>query len=99
MDAHDEKLLAIEVPEEVKLTGEYLRLLREEHDIALREISDLTKISMTNLKLLEAEEWDKLPAMVYVKGFIVQYARFLGIDSKRMLKDLQDRFEQSRSYS
>lgn len=88
----------IEVPDDAVFSGEYLQTLRKDYGINLRLVSDTTKVSMTNLRLLEAEEWSKLPAMVYVKGFIVQYAKFLGLDSKRIVKDLVSRYEKSKDY-
>jgi len=89
----------IEIPDDAEFSGEYLKELREEYGINLRLVSDTTKVSMTNLRLLEAEEWSKLPAIVYVKGFITQYARFIGLDPKRILKDLISRYESSKDYT
>lgn len=81
----------VELPEGAPITGPTLRALREEAGIELREISEETKVSTSNLRMIEDEEWDKLPAWVYVRGFIILYARYLKIDGKLLLNAFKPR--------
>lgn len=60
--------------------GPWLRRQREMREITLREISDASKISIRYLQALEDERFDLLPAMVFAKGFLRQYARYVGLD-------------------
>lgn len=85
----------IDVADDAVFTGAFLKQLREAHNIDLRDISETTKVSIGNLRMIEDETWDRLPALVYVKGFIVQYAKYLGIDEKRVLADLIAQIEAS----
>ena len=39
---------------------------------------------MAYLQALEAEVFAKLPAQVYVRGFLAEYARALGLDAERV---------------
>ncbi|RJO73962.1 MAG: hypothetical protein C4523_01540 [Myxococcales bacterium] len=84
------------VPEDAKFTGPYLAQLREQAGIDLHEISAQTKMSINNLRMIEAEAWGTLPALVYLRSFIIQYARYLGLDEKRVLADLLVRYREAR---
>ncbi len=89
----------LEIPEDAVFSGEYLKELREQANVDLRLVSDYTKLSVSNLQMLEQEDWEKLPAIVYVKGFIQQYSRFLGLDEKRVISDMMKRYEENKDYS
>lgn len=52
----------------------------------LDEISDVLKINKAYLKGLEDGNWDIFPAEVYIKGFLKNYAKYLGIDEDRALR-------------
>lgn len=66
--------------------GEKLKRLRSERRISLSEVSRFTHIQIKYLEYIELGDYDKLPADVYVKGFLKNYAEFLGIDSKILIK-------------
>ena len=84
-------------PSAVPSFGEYLRRERELREITLREISDHTKISYRYLEALEKDNPDKLPAEVFVKGFIRSYARYIGLDTDEAILRFQE-FEIQRSF-
>ena len=65
--------------------GEYLRRQREIRGFSLEEISEQTKISLRTLKALEAEDWEILPAEIYVRGFIRCYCETIGLDPNEAL--------------
>ncbi|MGD2114122.1 MAG: helix-turn-helix domain-containing protein [Acidobacteriota bacterium] len=65
--------------------GPWLRRQREMREITLREISDASKISLRYLQALEDERFDLLPAMVFAKGFLRQYARYVGLDQDEVV--------------
>lgn len=67
-------------PEERESFGVWLRREREMRDISLREIADTSKISLRYLQALEDDRFDLLPAPVFAKGFLRQYARYVGLD-------------------
>jgi cytoskeletal protein RodZ len=60
--------------------GAWLRQQREMREITLREISEATKISLRYLEALEEERFDLLPATLFARGFLRQYARYVGLD-------------------
>lgn len=60
--------------------GAWLRQNREVRGIELREIADSSKIGLAYLQAFEEERFDLLPAPVFAKGFLRQYAAYIGVD-------------------
>lgn len=65
--------------------GEELRREREIRGISLKEISDATKISKRFLDALERNDHRNLPAPVFTRGFVREYARYVGLNSEEMV--------------
>ncbi|MCR4440905.1 MAG: DUF4115 domain-containing protein [Peptococcaceae bacterium] len=72
--------------------GETLRLARLGKGIEMDEAEKNTKIRRKYLEAMEEEEWGIFPGMVYLKGFLKTYARFLGLDENELLKSLEETF-------
>ncbi len=66
-------------PAEGSSFGEWLRRQREMREISLRDIADRTKISLRYLEAMEADRFDLLPAPIFAKGFLREYARYVGL--------------------
>jgi len=79
-----------------EFTGPLLRQIREAIGIELREIAERSKIGMAYLHALEGEVFVKLPAAVYVRGFLSEYARALGLDAERVKQTYLARFRAAR---
>lgn len=60
--------------------GAWLRAQREARGVGLREIADSSKISLRYLEALETDRLDVLPAPVFTRGFLREYARVVGLD-------------------
>jgi flagellar biosynthesis protein FlhG len=85
-----------EVTPTTEFTGPLLRQIREAIGIELREIAEKSKIGMVYLQALEGEVFGKLPAAVYVRGFLSEYARALGLDGERVKQTYLARFRAVR---
>jgi flagellar biosynthesis protein FlhG len=79
-----------------EFSGPLLRQIREAVGVELREIAERSKIGMAYLQALEAEVFHKLPAPVYVRGFLAEYARALGLDAERVKQTYLDRYRAAR---
>lgn len=66
--------------------GDLLRKTREAKGLSLEQVEEATKIRHAYLQALEEEAFDRLPAAVYVKGFLKNYALFLGLDPSSTLQ-------------
>jgi flagellar biosynthesis protein FlhG len=59
--------------------GRHLRYHRLHKGMTLAQVSEEIKIRPSLLEKIEHEQAEHLPAAVYVRGFIVQYAKLLGV--------------------
>lgn len=66
--------------------GERFRKIRSERRISLMEVSRATKIRVRYLEAIEEGEYDKLPAEVYVRGFLRSYASYLVVPEDAILR-------------
>jgi len=65
------------------LTGADLKKIREARGMSLRHIAAVTKIGLRFLEYVEEDRFAFLPATVYLRGFLLEYARLVGIDPRR----------------
>ena len=65
--------------------GEELRREREIRGISLKEIADATKISKRFLEAIERNDHKTLPAPVFTRGFVREYARYVGLNAEDMV--------------
>jgi flagellar biosynthesis protein FlhG len=79
------KDLSVHAGEEI-YRGKTLRQIRERMGIDLKTISAETKINMKILEYMEEEALEKLPALVYLKGFLRGYAQCLGLDPQKVIE-------------
>ncbi len=84
-DGEDERSSDAPLVVEPQSFGTWLRRQREVREIDLREIADSTKVSMSYLRAFEEDRFDVLPASVFAKGFLRQYARYVGLDPEEVV--------------
>ena len=64
-----------------KITGADLKAIREELGLAIETIHQETKIRLDYLHDIEEDKTEKLPAPVFLKGFVKAYLRSLCIEN------------------
>ncbi len=69
---------------EVQELGQILRQTRLDKGLSLMQAQQATKIRQSFLAALEEDDYSILPPPVYVRGFIKNYARYLGLSSDEM---------------
>jgi curved DNA-binding protein CbpA len=65
------------------VTGAFLKEVREYKKLSQDEIMNILKISKNYLNALEEDDFKKLPANVFVRGFVIQYAKALKMDHEK----------------
>jgi transcriptional regulator with XRE-family HTH domain len=65
--------------------GSYLKRERELRNISLKEVAKHTRVKEHLLKAIEEDQYVLLPTPTYVKGFLVSYARYLGLNPDDIL--------------
>jgi flagellar biosynthesis protein FlhG len=87
--------LAREIGPDTDFTGALLRKVRESQGIELGEISARTKIARGHLQAIEEEAFEGLPAIVYVRGFLAELAKYLRLDPAQVQKTFLRRMREA----
>jgi len=77
--------------------GQQLRESREKLGLTLEEAERATRIRMHHLEALERGEFSALPSSVQARGFLRNYADFLGLDSDKLLLRFADTLQARRA--
>lgn len=64
------------------ITGWDLKKIREVYGIEISEIYAVTKISKSILRMIEEDQFENLPAEIYLRFFLKTYAEILLLDSR-----------------
>ncbi len=65
--------------------GQVLREAREEKGLSLTEVEEKTKIRRAQIEALEEENYQALPAGIYRKGLLRNYALYLGLNVREVM--------------
>jgi len=77
--------------------AEFLKEKRQEKNLTLERLSDLTKIQIYHLEGLEAGHFEKLPPAVYCVGIFKRLSKFLDADENEIMEAYRNEFESSTS--
>jgi curved DNA-binding protein CbpA len=75
-----------ELPADSAVTGEALRRVREARGLTLKDVESRTKIGRWHLENIERDRYADLPAQVYLRGFLMSFARELKLDPVRVAR-------------
>jgi flagellar biosynthesis protein FlhG len=89
--------LVREIGPDTEFTGALLRKVRQSQGIELKEISERTKIAKSHLVAIEEEQFDALPAVVYVRGFVNEIAKYLKLDPPQVQRTYLRRLRESQA--
>lgn len=70
--------------------GMKFKRMRSRLKVSLLDAELETKIRSKYLEYLEESDWKSLPADAYTKGFVIRYAKFLGMDANKALAEYKD---------
>ncbi len=76
--------------------GKTLKQIRERMSIDLETIAQETRINLKTLELIEEEDLEKLPPLVYLKGFLKGYAQSLGLDPHKVVEEYLHLLEEEK---
>lgn len=75
--------------ENKKNLAEFLKEKRQDKNLSLDKLSDLTKIQIYHLEALEAGQFEKLPPSIYRAGIFKRLAKFLDVDKNEVIQMYQ----------
>ncbi len=76
--------------------GELLQAAREKKGVDLYRAERDTKIRARHLSALEDGDYESLPGAVYTKGFLRNYAVYLGLDPEELVAKWRDEQDAAR---
>lgn len=85
--------MAAFIPKKLPLeetVGEKLRQARHYKNLKIEDAAKKLNIRAEYLSALEEESFEKLPAGLYGKNFLKEYAKFLGLKPRDLLKNWQE---------
>ena len=89
-----------EVMAQTEWSGDFLKKVREYKKISIDKLQESTKVNPWYLKALETMDVKNLPATVFVRGYVIQMAKELGLNEKNVadsyMKIYKSKLEQNK---
>lgn len=73
-------------------SGPVLKDIRERIGADLNDVALATRVQKRYLEEIETEQFARIPAEVYLRGYVVEYARFLSLDHQKVAEDYIRRY-------
>jgi hypothetical protein len=80
-------------------TGGTLRNIRERMGVDLNDIFAVSRIQPKYLEDIENEHFGSFRAEVYLRSYIIEYSRFLSLDTQKVLSDYLPRYRKYREHT
>ena len=81
----------------VEFTGPFLKEVREYKNVTIDRMAEMTRISKTHITAIENDAVSKLPAEVYVRGYVYQYAKVLKLNPDQVATSYMLHFKKLKS--
>ncbi len=78
---------------DTEFSGALLRAVRESQGTSLQQISERTKVGTNYLRCIEEDDFASLPAAVYVRGFVTEFAKCLRLDPEQVSQSYVRRYK------
>ena len=69
----------------METVGNFLRNQRLAKRMSVEEVARTTRVPISSVERIEADQFDELPGEVFVRGFLKSYARAVGIPVDEVL--------------
>lgn len=78
--------------------GEILKNTREAKGITIEQVAEATSIRMLYLVAIENEQFNLVPGEVYLKGFIRNYANYIGLNGPAMVEKYKEQVAANKKH-
>ena len=85
--------------EEIQTLGTFLRDHREQKGVSLTDVYQATKISLPILTAIEEDDYERMPAVAFCRGFYSIYADYLELDAASVLERYSQNINQEYASS
>jgi len=83
----------------MQTVGHLLKQKRKEKKLSLDQIEKTIKIKKKFLEFLEKDKFDQFSSQIYARGFLKNYAQFLGLDEEKTLAIFRRQSKEENSLS
>ena len=90
-------LLEEEIESCENFTGEFIRKIRNYKKVSIEDLSEYIRVSKTYINAVEMEDYDGLPAAVFVRGFVSQMAKALNLHEPKVTSSYMTRFKAAQN--
>ncbi len=73
----------------VAASGVALKQAREARNLSIAEVASTLKLTHRQIEAIESEAFDQLPGSAFARGFVRNYARYLGLDPAPLLERME----------
>ena len=73
-------------------SGPVLKEIRKKMGIDLNDVALATRVQKRYLEEIEEERFARIPAEVYLRGYVIEYARHLSLDHQKVAEDYLRRY-------
>jgi DNA-binding transcriptional regulator YiaG len=77
------------------LSGSALKALREAAGVSEREICSTLRMQIQLFEAIELDQFQARPAAVYLRGFVVSFLKYLGIDDNELVESFMNHHRQN----
>ncbi len=70
--------------------GNLLKVARERRGLTEKQVADRLHITMHYVRAIETDRYEKLPGIVFARGYIKSYALLLGLDKDQLVTLFDD---------
>jgi curved DNA-binding protein CbpA len=81
----------------IEFTGPFLKQIREYKNVTVERLAEMTRISKTHITAMENEDIPKLPADVYVRGYVYQVAKVLKLNPEQVASSFMVYFKKLKT--
>jgi curved DNA-binding protein CbpA len=96
-DKPQEDALTKDIAKETEWKGSFLKSIRVSRRIAIEELANSTKISKNYLLAIEEENFDKLPAAVFLRGFVTLLSKALKLPHEQVANAYMARYQKAKA--
>jgi len=66
--------------------GQYLAACRQKAGLSVEDIAERTRVNPRVIRAAEADQFEQLPGVVFIKGFLRTYAKVVKIDGEELVR-------------
>ncbi|NJC96453.1 MAG: hypothetical protein FIB03_08970, partial [Anaerolineae bacterium] len=75
--------------------GQKLKAAREDQHLTLEKVFEATRIRVTYLQALEADDHSVMPSPVQARGYLRNYTEYLGLNFGQLLEEMRSERQSS----